>query len=546
MSLNIKKPNYINTSKISSKDINLNLEKLKNKDLKHPFLELKNLLEKSWSIKNIDIKSSEKDEQKILETSNLNITLDNLKNKSLISYIDAPWGSGKTYFIENLVKWIKFKTNEKDEIKFKFNQEESYLDINVLDAWEIYSSSNITDVLFKIYSINFDELNNFLEKNNISEKIESNIKKNRLNFLKRFSLKEVNFNINLPFVSIGTKIGINKKESKELVSKISNSLKEYNDEDILISIYVSYLEHKYRNNNKLVILDNIERLSSQNRLDIINKILNWANISGTTFLFLTNFEKIKFTKLFEEDFWNKISLQETFKLINNWETYVEQYKIDNFELSEFSDAQTFILNMIPLFFKSNNDNMDIREIKKLLDNWEEKNHYDNNKDLIKSFIKDVMLKNLEGLDKYFFINSSISWLSENKWDLWKGDYKFEKEDNIDNTPLINNKMIRIQSNFYDLNVHRKDDKIKFSNNNLKIRIEEKDFFDKFNNFIDNHASSQFQNLIKNVLKTREISNPNNYINSYLKIIKKNEIKYFEFKYNNIKKLHIYNDIFNSQ
>ncbi|NQX83346.1 MAG: hypothetical protein HRS50_01350, partial [Mycoplasmataceae bacterium] len=187
--------------------------------------------------------------------------------------------------------------------------------------------------------------------------------------------------------------------------------------------------------------------------------------------------------------------------------------------------------------------------KKLLDNWEGKNSSKVSKDLIISLLKEIINKNLEGLDKYFFINHSITWLSDNKWNLWEEDNIKDETSGYDdskNIPLINNKMFRIQSNFYELEVELNGEKVIFKNaNKLKIREKDISHFKKFNNFIDDSASKSFKDIVESVLKTRNIDDKENYIFKYINGIQtdKESIKYFEFKYNNIKKLHIYNDIF---
>lgn len=558
MGLNIKKPNYLDTSLIKKDDFNKNYDQL-NSNKKHPFILFKDHLEKSWEIKRIDLKNGEEEQQHFDNCEEVNITLDSLKNKSLITYIDAPWGSGKTYFVENLVKWIKRKDSEEE---FKFSNSPSKININVLDAWEIYNHNNIEDFLVKSFNIDQNDFNEFLKNiDNKWTKTKSITRKILLTFKKIISALKLS-------VKVGGLVGVEIEFSKlfendsefleswkTFKEKNEDKIKNIKEKDLLSIMFSEYIEDKYKENNNMIIIDNIERLSSKNRLDVINKIMNWANLSGTTYLFLTNFQKINFSTTFEEDFWNKISLHETFKLTNSWETYISEYTQNEFDLSsdKLEQIRNFILNMIPLFFSNNNDNMDIREMKKLLDNWNEKNDIlkeelddlEKNKKLIISLLKEIIEKNLEGLDKYFFINYSISWLSENNWNLWENDLNGLNIENIEETPLINNKMFRIQSNFYNLDVEILENKIVFSGRDkeFKIKEEEIEFFKKFNNFIDDTASKKFQIIINDILKTREIDNENNYLYRYIKFKETNKIKYFEFKYNNHKKIHIYNEIF---
>lgn len=539
MALNIKSPNYISTSKLD-------------KDNQKQYKNIINKLECSWKIKINDIEKAKKYSKRLKENANIKITPDDLKNLSLITYIDAPWGSGKTYFIEKFIEWISI---DKDKLNFSGQDEfkTKELDVNVLDAWEIYNSSNIEEYLIKSFDINWESLKEFLKTKPIKNNSSLLSKVTRTTFI---SLKKIVSTLN-PLLSFGTinldELFKNQKELKKIWNETwerENLFKDISDIEkfkLLISLYI---EDKYKKNNKLIIIDNIERLSSKNRLDVINKVMNWANLSGATYLFLTNFQKININTVAEEDFWNKISLYETFKLENDWQTYIDDYKHEEFDLSKYKKLQDFIKLVIPSFFSSNEDCKDIREIKKLLDNWEQKIFYKNEKDLISSFMKEVQ-GHINGLDKYFFINKSIGILSEHNeyWDLWKKDLNDETRE-ISNdvyTPLINNKMLRIQSNFYELKVLKSDDKIlKFKDEiKFKIRKGETIHFKSFNNFIDDEATDKFKKVINDLFKSRKIEDEDHKLILYLKAIGKDEISYFEFKYNTIRKIHIYNDIFSS-
>ena len=231
---------------------------------------------------------------------------------------------------------------------------------------------------------------------------------------------------------------------------VNEWIKGIKDEDFLKVIVASYIEEQTIDKKKFFVIDNIERLSSKNRLDIINKIMNWASISGVTYIFLTNFDKIKITKEFEEDFWNKISLQETFKLHNDWREYVKKYSHQDFVLADHPLLLEIVIETIPIFFQSGEDSADIREIKKILDNWTCKHTLTLEVEIVISFVKEIE-RNIYGLDKYFSVNKIITFLSKRDiyWDLFKNDMdkELEKESKIEYTPMINNKMFRIQSNF---------------------------------------------------------------------------------------------------
>ena len=76
---------------------------------------------KKWNEKSIDVKNIYFTPEKILKNSPLTI-------------IDAPWGTGKTYFVENLITYFDKKIKEKQELFFE--------KIIFLDAWKYSISKN--------------------------------------------------------------------------------------------------------------------------------------------------------------------------------------------------------------------------------------------------------------------------------------------------------------------------------------------------------------------------------------------------------------------
>ncbi len=549
MGLNIKKSKLLSTE-------NLNDGKT--------FDELFSNLEKSWKDKNNSIKSAEEFEEQFKDKKqNFEFTHDALKNKSLVTYIDAPWGSGKTYFIENMLEWV-LKNEVHNTYSFSADSSKQEFDIEILDAWEIYSGSNISEILSSIFKP--DLQNKKLIKKVKKYSSDPQIKMITRSIAKRFGgiatslLKTTPI---LPIIKAAEYFAENeakrKSSAKELVTKFDSSNEDENNAIVIKSI-IETIEEKYKDNNKIIIIDNIERLSSVNRLDVINKIMNWANIAGTTYIFLTNFEKIKITKEYEEDFWNKISLNETFKLENDWETYVDTYVYsyndgkDTFIMSNFRNFLTFTKRIIPLFFTSNTDTQDIREIKKLLDNWAINLDGDiNDIELIKSFLNEI-ISNLSGLDKYFLINTAITLLAEEYWELWEKEIEdneenFSSDDFVNvnanceyNKPLFNNKMLRIQSNFFNLEIKEDNGEIIFDKPDFSIETDLRKEFKKFNNFIDENSTMNFIKLTKEISETRKIISKDNYLKDLL--IKSNNKynKYFEFKYNNLRKIYIFNKI----
>lgn len=562
-----------------------------NNNINHPFNILKHEMEKSWATFSKEVTEGKNFYEKTLQKSNLNFYPDSIKNKSLITYINAPWGSGKTYFIEKFISWAKnidghlnkpeSINNESKEELFKFNPNSPNplpLKINLIDSWEIHNGKNISEILSKIFVPNVKDKRFIGHYKKVyyeivgSKEKERKVKRNivRFSFLASAiaAIALTCGTIGVGVVGLGAVAATNTvftsmaDECEIKNDKRFKNLTDFEKRIILQESIIRFIEDQNKNNDQLIIVDNIERLSSKNRLDVINKILNWANIGGTTYIFLTNFDKIKLTKEYEEDFWNKISLHETFSLSNSWVKYLENYSHNGFKFDESKkELLNFIKEILPSFFRNAEDIMDIREIKKLLNNWQEKNNKSlSQSELILSFTSILLDVNSKGLEKYFLINKIVSNLSEDYWYLWEKEFiklfgkneflSIANERNINNpknTSFIKNKMYRIQSNFFDIemNINSKNE-LYVLKEKIKLKSTEIERFKSFNNFVDESSRIKFEKTIVNLLSTRKIYEwENSFLYYFVNVSSKKGYtpKYYEFKYNNIKKIFIYNKIF---
>lgn len=562
-----------------------------NNNINHPFNILKHEMEKSWATFSKEVTEGKNFYEKTLQKSNLNFYPDSIKNKSLITYINAPWGSGKTYFIEKFISWAKnidghlnkpeSINNESKEELFKFNPNSPNplpLKINLIDSWEIHNGKNISEILSKIFVPNVKDKRFIGHYKKVyyeivgSKEKERKVKRNivRFSFLASAiaAIALTCGTIGVGVVGLGAVAATNTvftsmaDECEIKNDKRFKNLTDFEKRIILQESIIRFIEDQNKNNDQLIIVDNIERLSSKNRLDVINKILNWANIGGTTYIFLTNFDKIKLTKEYEEDFWNKISLHETFSLSNSWVKYLENYSHNGFKFDESKkELLNFIKEILPSFFRNAEDIMDIREIKKLLNNWQEKNNKSLlQSELILSFTSILLDVNSKGLEKYFLINKIVSNLSEDYWYLWEKEFiklfgkneflSIANERNINNpknTSFIKNKMYRIQSNFFDIemNINSKNE-LYVLKEKIKLKSTEIERFKSFNNFVDESSRIKFEKTIVNLLSTRKIYEwENSFLYYFVNVSSKKGYtpKYYEFKYNNIKKIFIYNKIF---
>lgn len=82
-----------------------------------------------------------------------------LSIKSPLTIIDAPWGTGKTYFIETLAKFFINKETDKEQFKIK--------NIVIIDTWQHVNSDNVpNDIARKLANV-LTKFLNFSEKSKI-------------------------------------------------------------------------------------------------------------------------------------------------------------------------------------------------------------------------------------------------------------------------------------------------------------------------------------------------------------------------------------------
>lgn len=183
-------------------------------------------------------------------------TPENLLNISPITILDAPWGAGKTFFIESLCKYVI-----NAEIKLKYIKK-----IIVIDSWK-YSISNAIPTDFIFYLV---------ENLAITLKLKDDIKNLFINFLNFTAISIVN-------KFIGTSFKIDNKKLEDLhIDDVINKLNNYIEEPILI------------------IVDNIERIG-ENGWDILKTIQRLAMLNNLIFLLPMNKEKLVSEKLLNSE-----------------------------------------------------------------------------------------------------------------------------------------------------------------------------------------------------------------------------------------------------
>ena len=111
----------------------------------------------SYSAYQTSLDKEQEEWQKVLEAkTTVFIEPEKLTTRSPLTILDAPWGSGKTYFIEQLARLFALSESEKirdNDTKKKTNQK-SFVNLVVIDTWKFINSEDIVlDVVKRIYWI---------------------------------------------------------------------------------------------------------------------------------------------------------------------------------------------------------------------------------------------------------------------------------------------------------------------------------------------------------------------------------------------------------
>lgn len=244
-------------------------------------------------------------------------TPENLLNISPITILDAPWGTGKTFFIESLCKYIL-----KGEIKLDYIKK-----IIVIDSWKYSISSTIPS----------DFIIHLVENLAATLKWKNKIKMLFINFLNSFTFSILNGAIGLSF-----KIGGKKLEelpTDKIVDKLNKHIK--------VPI--------------LVIIDNIERIG-ENGWEILKTIQRLAMLNNLIFVLPMNKNKLVNEKLTNSEW--RIE-----KYINiPFYTFKQDY-IGLLKKYNIKDDLTSILNDL-LSTQINGECLSIRELDKIFSSEE--------------------------------------------------------------------------------------------------------------------------------------------------------------------------------
>ena len=279
--------------------------------------------------------------------------------RSPLTIIDAPWGAGKTFFVEQLVKQWDCILSDRTDIKFK--------NIAVIDLWQYFYHN--TDPVLQFTNLFYKNVIEFL-----CPKIKQ---KKFLKFIK--------------------KLFIPKFQNYKCLSWIFKNIKDVYGKTYLIDKKVESLIKKIK--PTIVVLDNIERLENYS-MEIIKIIRLYSCFPNFMFVLPMNKSALKINN-FEnkgESWIDKyVSLNVWFEYQQDYSQLLKKYNIDN----EYIDELNTILNQP----KEDENNLKyvltIRELEKILNKYDFKNKFSNafNKNRYKFFLM---------LNKFIWPNNVLS------------------------------------------------------------------------------------------------------------------------------------------
>lgn len=369
--------------------------------------------------------------------------------KSPTTILNAPWGTGKTYFIEQIaLNW------NNDEIKNKRGEFENFI---VIDTWKFTTFPNIIVTIIKsIYIILCDVLNINNEKEDRKKyfrKIKNVLKKIFFYSPKILgSLGEFYFP-NSGLLNLGILTSDILNDINQIWNEDNEDDKDSNDN------FLKELEDINKNiKPTIIVFDNIERMGIHSweiikaiqQLSVFDNLLFLLPINKTQLLFGNN---VEYERKNESAIDKYITLGIYFNLKQDYLGILNELK--------FNDDDAQLINQI-LNVQINGYNLSIRLVERAFSNNKIKESFDINK--------------YEGLKQIKKI-----WDANIIQKIIESDIKELKEDYISLSYLFNNKSkmnynaIEHISNFLNEN---EDDKY------LELKKETNNFVDEFNEIMD--------------------------------------------------------------
>ena len=316
-----------------------------------------------------DLKDNEEKWKPYLNKELIVFTPQEIATKSPLTIIDAPWGNGKTYFIEEVGKYFfdhQYEIKKKQNIPFE--------KIIIIDTWKYSSSGNVVEqVMIELFSVLSSK----------SDKNKENWKKVGKFFLNKIVIPITNNKIGTDFDKFDEQ-----KNFDKLINKIE----------------------KNKPKKTIIFFDNIERLGSS-ALDVLKAIQKLSSFNFFCFIFPLYYKKLHDIRegINEEFPIDKFINLSHFKLENDYTNLLKKEGFDD-ELSKVINS--FLKN------DESKDNLTIREVKKIFEHnklnilYQEKGAFA----FISKFCKIINRYNQVKVEEYLagFLNVFLTSLEELK------------------------------------------------------------------------------------------------------------------------------------
>ena len=260
-----------------------------NNNLQAKCQEFINQLWESYSDYKISLDKEKKAWQEVLKAKTVFIEPEKLTARSPLTILDAPWGSGKTYFIEHLAKLFALSEETTDSKKKKLNKK-GFVNLVVIDTWKFINSDVIVfDIVKKIYLIICQLITKTNQK--VSKKIWTKLAWLFYSFIP-IALLVTNAALKLYFQDFSDFSG----ELLAINEAVQNKKKELDQIDYDEAI----AEISEQLNPTIIVFDNVERMGKQ-AWEIIKTIQKLAVFANFVFVLPMNKNKLTFGQAVDQE-----------------------------------------------------------------------------------------------------------------------------------------------------------------------------------------------------------------------------------------------------
>ena len=265
-----------------------------NNNLQAKCQEFINQLWESYSAYQTSLDKEQEEWQKVLEAkTTVFIEPEKLTTRSPLTILDAPWGSGKTYFIEHLAKLFALSEETTDSKKKKLNKK-GFVNLVVIDTWKFINSDVIVfDIVKKIYLIICQLITKRNQK--VSKKI-----------WKKLAWLFCSF---IPVALLVTNVALKfyfqefpdfTSELLAINEAVQNKKKEKQKELDQIDYDQAIAEISEKLDPTIIVFDNVERMGKQ-AWEIIKTIQKLAVFANFVFVLPMNKNKLSFGQVIDQE-----------------------------------------------------------------------------------------------------------------------------------------------------------------------------------------------------------------------------------------------------